>query len=583
MKVKLADGSYMVVSDERMGEIADYIGRLIQQGMDERDSCAGSWQQSKNDYENKAHPYVSKIIDGWDDLPFPFAYPRAEALSDYTVTGIVTQSPMVTCLLYGEQGEMQGDVSVQEARERTMETALRRAQIEERLKTIAPACWWANAGILRVAPGDAESPIRLDAISPEDFVVVGSGAYTVETSVLVGHRFQRSRGDIKRRILAKEYADIEADKLPSTTGDAASADTDIIDLWQVYPYLDLKEWDETAGAPAITKGERRFSVVYEVDTQSVLYIEEYDYRKPCYLVFGYKPAPERGFWHPRPLGAEMQGPHRAYQCLSNTAVAGVMMSAFPPLAAQKGSFARDQRYGPGQFIDMESGDLQMPAIRFDLGAVQAELARIERVGDGVARINAAGIGQESSQSKTATQSAAETAGMRAGIGGFIETFSGPLATMCEHVEEILSRTFQVWKPVYGDQMPVTAPEDFQTPAKWDVPGKIPNLNPQAVLANAQLLMQLVERILGMVSAIGDPALLQMGASLLSAAMNAMDWPDHEAVLKPLEGMIEQAGGAQEDAAAMGGGPDGAEGVGPLLEALGIAGGDPLAAMPPPFA
>lgn len=581
MKVKLASGSHMVVSQERMADVADYIGRLIQQGQDERDACAGTWKQSKDDYENKAHPYVSKIIDGWDDLPFPFAYPRAEALSDYTVTGISTQSPMVTCLLYGEQGGSEEGVSVQEARERTMETALRRANIEERLKTIAPACWWANAGILRVAAGDEESPIRLDAISPEDFVIVGSGAYTVETSVLVGHRFQRSRADIKRRILAGEYADIDANALSSAGGDGASPDTDMVDLWQVYAYLDLKEWDETQGSPEITKNERRFSVVFETDTNSILYIEEYDYRKPCYLVFGYKPAPERGFWHPRPLGADMQGPHRAYQCLSNTATAGVMMSAFPPFAAQKGSFARDQRYGPGQFIDMESGDLQMPAIRFDLAAVQAELARIERVGDGVARINAAGIGQESSQSKTATQSAAETAGMRAGIGGFIETFAGPLADMCEHIEEILARTFPVWKPLYGAQMPVSDPVEFQTPAKWDVPGKIPNLNPQAVLANAQLLMQLVERILGMVSAIGDPALIEMGISLLRSAMNAMDWPDPEAILKPLEAMIEQQ--AQPAAPAMGGELDGATGMGPLLEALGGAGGEMLAGMPQPFA
>jgi hypothetical protein len=571
----------MRISEERMAALADYLQRLVDQGMEERDALAQSWEQSKSDYENKPYPYVSQFIQGWQDLPFPFAFSRAEALSDYTVTGIVTQSPMVTCLLWGSEGDSQdGEISTQEARERTMDTALRRAKIEERLKTVSAASWWANAGILRLSAGDSYSPLKIDAISPEDFVIVGGGAYSIRDSIMVGHRFQRSRGDIRRLILAKTYADVDVAALPANSEAAtnsAGADTDLVDLWQIYPYLDPSSWDESDDAPKVSKREQRFSVVFEPETGSILFIEGYDYETPCYFAFGYRAAPERGFWHPRPLGAEMQGPHRAYQCMSNLALVGTAMSAAPPLAAQKGAFSRDQRYGPGQFVDMESGDLAVPAIRFDINAVQSELARIERNGDAVARINSAGIGQESQQSKTATQSAAESAGMRAGIGGFLETFSGPLAEMCEHAEEILARTFQVWKPVFQEQMPVRSAEEFMTPAKWDVPGKIPNLNPQNVLQNVQLLMGIIEKVFGLMQ-VGGPMVLDWGIALLSAAMNAMDFPNAEAMLKPLEGMRDQSQ-QPEEPAQMGGGLDGDQGMAAVLAALGAAGGSPDGPMP----
>lgn len=566
--IPLSDGEgvRMVVTEDRMAEMAAYFKRLIEQGEAERRRHDDSWTQSKNDYENKAYPYISKIVDGAVDLPFPFAFPRAEALSDHVITSIVTQSPMVTCLVWDDEEDEDGA----EDRERTMDTAIRRGNIEERLKTIGPAAWYANAGILRVSAGEGDQPIRIDAINPEDFVIVGSGAYGIQDSLMVGHRFQRTRGDIKRMQQIGRYSqDIEADGLmPSSSAQVEGAgvsDTELIDLWQIYPYLDPKQWDSLGDQPEVTKKERRFSVVIEPESESILAMVEYTLNSPCYFSFGYKPAPDRGFWHPRPLGADMQGPHRAYQCLSNLALYGTAMSAMPPLVAQKGSFARDQHYGLGQFVNMESGDLAVPTISVDVQKLEYFIQRIERVGDGVARINAAGAGMESQQTKTATQSNNEAAGMQAGLGGFMETFSGPLSAMCEHIEEVLQATFDSWKPVFKGQMPVDTPDAFDVRAKWDVPGKIPNLNPQAIVANLQVLMGIVTQVMGFAQA-GGPVMLEWGIGLLKVAMNAMDFPDSEGMMQPLEAMIEQAKQPQQPVP-----PDpglgGADGGNAAMEAL----------------
>ena len=602
--IALSDGGSIRITDDRMMELASYVKRLIEQGETERKQYSDFHGQSRNDYENQPYPYISKIVTGATDLPFPFAFTRAEALSDHVITSIVTQSPMATCLEWPDEEpqmpamppvmgvEEPEDDSSAEDRERTMDEVLRRAKIEERLKTIGPACWYANCGILRASKGTADDHIRLDSICPEDFVVVGSGAYGIKDSLMVGHRFQRTRGDIKRMQLIGRYADsIDADQLTSsqsngaTTSGAGATDAELVDLWQVYPYLDPQKWDSLGDQPEVTNKERRFSVVIEPESEAILVIEEYTLQTPCYFAFGYKPAPPRGFWHPRPLGSDMQGPHRAYQCLSNLALYGTAMSCMPPMVAQKGAFARDQSYGPGQYVNMESGDLQSPVINFNLQYLQAELQRIERVGDGVARINAAGAGQESQQNKTATQSNNEAAGMQAGLGGFLETFSGPLTDLCEHIEEILAATFDEWKPVFKGQMPVKDPSVFEQKAKWDVPGKIPNLNPQAIVANLQVLMGIVGQVFQM-AASGGPVVLEWGVSLLKVAMNAMDFPDAEGMMEPLEAMIEQGKQQQQQPEpefqtdpGLGGEPNPDELMAALLQGVGGAGVGEAEAMP----
>ena len=180
---------------------------------------------------------------------------------------------------------------------------------------------------------------------------------------------------------ATKSAGNTSDAVSTVSTRAASRDDDFIELWQVYPFLDPKAWHEQGeDGPEITGREMRFSIVIEPTKQIILRIEEYGYRNPCYFSFGYKAAPEKGFWNPRSVGSDMEGPHRAYQCLGNLALMGGAMAVGPPLVAQGGQFAKDQEYGPFEYVDMESGTLGMPTVSVDLEKVQAELMRIERMG-----------------------------------------------------------------------------------------------------------------------------------------------------------------------------------------------------------
>lgn len=577
-KIPSAFGSDFQVTDDQLRDVTDYVCRLIDQAETERDELVSRWTQSTADHDNDPYPFVSKFLDGWVDLPYPFAGPRAAALADFTIDSITAQKPMVTCLLMGAAER-------QEAREKTVAFAFTKAEVRERLKTIAPSCWITNHGILRLSAGDELSPLRCDPIKPEDFVCAGSGAYGIKDSRLVGHRFYRTRADIKRLQLAERYSDkVDADSLTSREGvsGSASSDDDLIELYQVYPWLDIRSWDYAASAPEVTKKEGRFSMVVSNTDKACLFVAEYEFNTPCYFNFGYKAAPPVGFWTEKALGYDMQGPHRAYQCMRNLSAAGTGLTAIPPLVGQGGAFARDQRYGMGQFVDMESGSLGPPIHRFDAGTMQVEIQQIERDGDAVARINSAGIGQESTQNKTATQSNNEAAGMRAGIGGYLQTFSAPIAEMCEHAEEILAATFNEWKSVFGDQMPVQSPDEFMVPAIWDVPGNIPNLNPQIVIQNIQLLMQLVEKIFGMAAQAGPQlaaSMMAWGIQLLQTAMNAMDFPNQEQILQPLEAMI---GGQQQqpEVPGMGGELNGQPGMADVLALLEGSAGQPGTVMPP---
>lgn len=573
--VPLQGEQVMRLSEETGRMLGDYVVRLIQQGIAERDQNLVRWKQCRDDLANEPIAYLSNRVKGWVDVPQPFAQPRENALSDFVVTSVTTQSPMATCMLAGRPEK-------QEDRERTMDLFLRRGQLGERLKTIAPSAWCTNHGLLRLSYGGPENPLNIESVVTEDFIVVGAGAYNIRQSRLHGHRYQMARGELKMLQRASRYAKhLDMDELPSitksrmnqtdskasVTTQAAGPDDEMVELWQVYAFLDPKSFDEREDAQ-ITGKERRFSIVIEPTKAIILRIEEYTYRNPCYFSFGYKAAPEKGFWAPRSVGSDMQGPHRAYNCLGNLALLGGAMAVGPPLVASGGSFTKDQEYGPFEFVDMDAGTLSVPAVSVDLQKVQAELARIERMGDSVARINSAGIAQESMQSKTATQSNNEAAGMKAGIGGYLETFVSDFPELCEHAEEILADTFDEWKPVYGESAPVGSPEDLQTPARWDVPGKVPNLNPQMVLQNVQTLMGMVTQGFEIVAA--HPFLSQFFLDLVQMAMNAMDFPNADELMKSLNPPVEEPYGNQAigGPAGMVAGPDPLAGMGPVPQGMG---------------
>lgn len=522
----------MRVSEERMREIAAYLCGLILQSDAEKYPLLGAWTQNLNDVENKPIAYVSNIIKGWVDIPQPFAQPRENALADFVIPSITTQSPMVTCV-------DAGSAKRQDNRERTMDFMLRRAQFGERLKTIARSAWCTNHGIMRMSYGGPESPLKLESIKADDFVIVGSGAYNIRESRMVGHRYCLARAELEAGQRSGRYAkEVDMDALPPMPGSrnegsvshAASPSDDLIELYQVYPVMDPKQWAEDG--PEVSGKERRFSVVLEMSTQSILRIEEYEYKALCYFSFGYQPAPEQGFWSQGSVGSDMQGPHRAYNALGNMALAGTAMSAFPPLVATGGAFAPDQRYGPAEFVNQDAGSLTIPATNFDLVKVQAELARIERLGDAVARVNQAGIAQESSQAKTATQSDNEAAGMRAGITGYLETFTSDIPELCEHAEEILADTFNEWKPIYKESAPVMSPDEFMSPVRWDIPGKVPNLQPQAVIANAQTVSAMVVQAFQLAAQM--PALMPFMMDIMQVVLNAMDFPNADEIMRVME-------------------------------------------------
>lgn len=541
------NGKKARLSGEKLDTLTTYICDLIHQGESERNMMAETWSQNRKDYTNTPIPYVSGIIDGWQDIPAPFAQPRADALSGFTINSLVTQRPMVTCECETPKMLKDMGVDIQDMRGKTLDVMFKTGGFSEACKSIAPSAWCTNCGIIRMVSGSQAQPLVFDNIVPEDFICVGSGRFNIQSSHMAGHRFEKFRVDIASDIEKGLYFDVEPGDLGVSTRSAegnepgmvttapARPSHDIISLYQVYPMLDIDSFDWDDGKPEGSESEQRFNVVVDVASKTLLKIEPYLDRFLCYFSFGYKPAPEEGFWHPTPVGWDMQGPHRLYNCLSNLATAGATVTAFPPMISEGGSFSRDAKYGFGEFVNMETGQLKVPGVPFNLQAVQAELARIERLGDSVARTSSASIAQQYTKRMTATETASIDEGKNAGVSDYLETFSSSIPEMCAHAEEILARTFSDWKPYFRELAPVADPMMFSVPAIWDVPGKMPNLNPQYLAQNTAVVMQIVTQIAGLAQVMG-PMAFDFASKLLGPLLNAMDMPNAPDILAPFVSM-----------------------------------------------
>jgi hypothetical protein len=541
------NGKKARLTGEKLDTLTTYICDLIIQGESERNLMSSTWEQNRSDYSNKPIPYVSNIIDGWQDIPAPFSQPRADALAGFTINSLVTQRPMVTCeCSTPEELELMG-VDIQDDRGKTLDVMFKTGGFSESCKSVAPSAWCTNCGIIRMLGGGRSQPLIFDNIMPEDFVCVGSGRFNTQTAHMVGHRFEKFRVDIESDIERGIYLDIDASDLGVSTrrkeanepGMATTAPAreshDIISLYQVYPMLDIEKFDWEDGEPEGSDSAVRFNIVVDVTSKTILKIETYPFQYLCYFTFGYKPPPEEGFWHPAPVGWDMQGPHRLYNCLSNLASAGATVTAFPPMISEGGSFSRDAKYGFGEFVNMETGQLKVPGVPFNLQAVQAELARIERLGDSVARTSSGSIAQQYTKRMTATETASIDEGRNAGVSDYLETFSSSIPEMCAHAEELLAASFAEWKPFFGELAPVKSPAMFSVPAIWDVPGKMPNLNPQYLAQNTAVVMQIVTQIAGLAQTMG-PMAFDFASKLLGPLLNAMDMPNAPEILAPFVAM-----------------------------------------------
>jgi len=95
-----------------------------------------------------------------------------------------------------------------------------------------------------------------------------------------------------------------------------------------------------------------------------------------------------------------------------------------------------------------------------------------------------------STAKTATQQMSEDAGQANRVGGYIRRYGDALADMACAAQELLYANFDTWYPIYGQEVPITAPEELIAPMQWQLQNQNPQQSPMQKLQNLQMLSQM---------------------------------------------------------------------------------------------
>ncbi len=167
----------------------------------------------------------------------------------------------------------------------------------------------------------------------------------------------------------------------------------------------------------------------------------------------------------------MQGPHMAYNITGNTAIYGGVMRAFPPVVIEGEMTDTVSRLKWGEAKASYGGSVTTPFQQFDPSTLEMAMARIERIGDGVARVSQAAAGQTFNKGMTATEAQIIAEAQGSGVSGYVSTYAVTIEEMVDYIYKTLrfigDRVVKGLglSPDYADQ------ELFMQEVKWVASGR----------------------------------------------------------------------------------------------------------------
>lgn len=447
--------------DEYLEKLGAYIAREFLEGESLRDERAAEWKRNREDYANVPIKFVSSIIEEAKDIPINHASTKADSLRDLVTGTLFATRPWLTCTA---RGVASSDAAILEG---LMHRVLVDANLEERCKESSEDAWCTNHAILRCWYNPETSEYVIDTIDPECFVVAGGDMFGIENSILVGHSYDERVADITYAIEEKVYR-----PYPTiiTVSEKMERDpTDAVRLAQVFVKIDSDKFKKSG---TICPVKDWHIATVDLDMRHILKIQKYTISdRPWYFSASYLPSKKNGgFWSKHSLGSFMQGPHLAYNMIANIAIYGSVGRAFPPVVVEGEMTDQTSQLKWGQAKTSYGGKVTAPFQQFDPSNLEPVMARMERIGDGVARISQAAAGQTFNKGMTATEAQIIAESQSSGVSGYVSTF----AITIEEMAEYIYGTFRYTAPGLLEKYGFKSPESmslFDTDAVWMSTGR----------------------------------------------------------------------------------------------------------------
>jgi len=481
IEVEIGESPATDFSDENLHKLAAHICDLFQEGERVRDNKSSVWERNRKDYANEPIPFIANIIEDASDIPINHASTKADSLRDLVCGALFSTRPFATVSVRGESGNENHKL------EAVMQRILERANLEERCKEASEDVWCTNHAIFRCYWDGDLLEYTIDTVDPECFVVAGGDKFGIVNSILVGHSYDERIADIEYGIESGEYLEYPDGvwKDSDTTEEALLTHK----LAQVFVRLD---GDELKKENRVCPVKDWYICTVDTELRHILKIAKYTLSdRPWYFSGSYLPCKKNGgFWSKHSLGAFMQGPHMAYAILMNTAVYGGVGRAFPPTVSEGEFTDQNSQLKWGQTKVTYGGNVTAPYQQFDPSNLEMAMARVERIGDGVARISQAAAGQTFNKGMTATEAQIIAQAQSQGVSGYVSTF----AITLEEIVQYIHSTLKFTAPKLLETMDATLqPEtgDLWTKdAVWTATGRGQFASPALRMAQLEQLVQM---------------------------------------------------------------------------------------------
>lgn len=536
---------------EKRKDLANHIDSMWNAAMLQKGDIHKRWEQCEAFYRNQPPARIESGYRHASNQHFPLIEPKINTIIANVCGTMSAIKPYASA-----KGRANKGARI-EALEHDMHTILQRANFDLKIRELAVTAANTNCAIARVhfdatakgfPTGDVlpeatkvdeieYAGIIIDHIHPNDFGLYPLACKDIAKATLVGHRFFTTVGEIRENQIANryfaDYSGIGGDlaEMYESGHDPAFDRTQIsagimdnADQMVECVALLLKADLEKSG-----NGFRRwYEVIYARDTVEILHLKRYSLPRPWYFDIFFKVDPEN-FFGATSLSQSLCALQIQYNSLNNLLIDGSWIAAFPVAFVKQGSLPENfTAYKPGEFYEtILPVEAQFLQIQFQVGAIPAILANIERLAEGVVHVAPASEGKDPTSHVSATYTSGQLQYQAAHLNEYAALFGIGLQPLVAFSALVVKDNFKLMKIVYGDSMQTEDESEWAVPVIWEMTGKTPSNTPVQRLQMVQAVLEVIR---------GFPAVGQMldVRQLILDLMDATQLPNADKIVRSLE-------------------------------------------------
>lgn len=495
------------LTDEQFKALGVEVCQVISAAEDARDAISPRWKQVTSYYNNEPIRETWKWLKRYRLQHFPLTQPKVDQLCAILTTSLFSQERtlMARQTIGGKRVEPLEDL-IQFFLDQGFEQA-----VDE----MAPVSCLTNHGALYVPfevrngqYGKEPCGFGFYGIAPGDFIVYPTYCRSLDDAVMVGHKKTMTFGQIENFQRLGKYR-----KCAVTPGQSPShfesgmGNEQREDSTPVIPSHQPVRVDAVVYETKLpgTTASKRYQLVVAFDTQEILRIDEFPFRKCRYIDLRVKPRQYGGYWSMTSVGQDLQSLQWMYNQLSNLLVSGQWMQAFQWFVTD-GKIDKAQEISPMSGVQV-NGQTTFPQSSFNAGEIPFMLQQIKADADAVTRVTQESTGAALSKRQTLGEMELRQAGASQGLKKFLSTFGNQLAEVGYTMQEQLDFHYEIWANIYPEQAAAFGdPSQLEVFLKWEPSGKTPDTSSKEVLEKLSYIEQMAEKDVQEALALGhDPS------------------------------------------------------------------------------